>query len=122
MVDFPTDKIPVTVLGATGPIGQQFVRLLDGHPWFEVTAVTGDSQFAGRPYADATRWLEPEPIPDRIAAMPLRRPEPALGGRIAFSALPADGAGAGSWPPPPPSRNSRLRSSSISFPDSNCPT
>ena len=86
MVDFPTDKIPVTVLGATGPVGQQFVRLLDGHPWFEVTAVTGDSQFAGRPYADATRWLEPEPIPDRIAAMPLRRPEPALGGRIAFSA------------------------------------
>jgi len=94
MVDFPPDKIPVTVLGATGPIGQQFVRLLDGHPWFEIAAVAGDGQFAGRPYAEVTRWLEPEPIPERVAAMPLRRPEPALGGRIAFSALSADGAGA----------------------------
>ena len=94
MVDFPTDKIPVTVLGATGPVGQQFVRLLAGHPWFDITAVTGEKQFAGRPYAEATRWLEPEPIPDRIAAMPLRRPEPALGGRITFSALDAEVAGA----------------------------
>jgi aspartate-semialdehyde dehydrogenase len=94
MVDFPSNKIPVTVLGATGTVGQQFVRLLAGHPWFEITAVTGAGQSTGRPYAEATRWLEPEPIPDRIAAMPLRRPEPALGGRITFSALETDGAAA----------------------------
>ena len=94
MVALPADKIPVTILGATSPVGQQFVHLLDGHPWFEIAAVTGEGQFAGRPYADATRWLEPAPMPDRIAAMPLRRPEPAVGGRIVFSAIEGDGAGA----------------------------
>ena len=31
-----TAKIPVTVLGATGTVGQKFVRLLADHPWFEV--------------------------------------------------------------------------------------
>ncbi|MCB0018106.1 MAG: hypothetical protein KDE09_09985, partial [Anaerolineales bacterium] len=34
-------KIPVGVLAATGSVGQRFVQLLDGHPWFEVVAVTG---------------------------------------------------------------------------------
>jgi len=28
-------KIKVGVLGATGSVGQRFVQLLDGHPWFE---------------------------------------------------------------------------------------
>ena len=34
-----TAKIPVSVLGATGTVGQKFVRLLADHPWFEVAAV-----------------------------------------------------------------------------------
>jgi aspartate-semialdehyde dehydrogenase len=32
-------KIPVSVLGATGTVGQKFLRLLAEHPWFEVAAV-----------------------------------------------------------------------------------
>ena len=28
-------KIPVAVLAATGSVGQRFVQLLEGHPWFE---------------------------------------------------------------------------------------
>ncbi|MBO4835407.1 MAG: hypothetical protein J5483_04770, partial [Lachnospiraceae bacterium] len=29
-------KLRVGILGATGMVGQRFVTLLDGHPWFEV--------------------------------------------------------------------------------------
>ena len=34
-----TERIPVTVLGATGTVGQTFVRLLEGHPTFRVSEV-----------------------------------------------------------------------------------
>ena len=43
-----THRIPVAILGATGAVGQTFVRLLDGHPWFELTEVAAAGR-AGRP-------------------------------------------------------------------------
>ena len=42
-------KIPVAVLGATGTVGQKFVRLLAEHPWFEIAALAASDQSAGRP-------------------------------------------------------------------------
>ena len=33
------DKISVGVLGATGMVGQRYIKLLENHPWFEVTYV-----------------------------------------------------------------------------------
>jgi aspartate-semialdehyde dehydrogenase len=45
-----TEKIPVAVLGATGAVGQRFVKLLENHPWFEVTAVTGSERTSGGVY------------------------------------------------------------------------
>ena len=86
-------KIPVTVLGATGTVGQKFVRLLDEHPWFEIASVAASEQSAGRRYGDVVRWREATPIPERVAAMTVRRAEPGLPGRIAFSALEAEIAG-----------------------------
>ncbi len=32
-------RIPVAVLGATGMVGQRFVELLQGHPWFKLVAL-----------------------------------------------------------------------------------
>ena len=58
-------KIPVAVLGATGTVGQKFIRLLADHPWFEVAAVAASSASAGRRYGDVVRWREPVPIPIR---------------------------------------------------------
>ncbi|MDR2575034.1 MAG: aspartate-semialdehyde dehydrogenase, partial [Treponema sp.] len=29
-------KIPVGILGATGMVGQNYIALLNDHPWFEV--------------------------------------------------------------------------------------
>jgi aspartate-semialdehyde dehydrogenase len=46
-------RIPVAVLGGTGTVGQRFVQLLEGHPWFQVTEVLASDQSAGRSYADA---------------------------------------------------------------------
>lgn len=51
---------PVAVLGATGAVGQTFVRLLDGHPWFHVVELAASERSAGRAYVNAARWIEGE--------------------------------------------------------------
>jgi aspartate-semialdehyde dehydrogenase len=61
------NKIPVGVLGATGTVGQRFVQLLDGHPWFEVVAVTGSDRTVGRRYGDGVNWLMAGHAPARAA-------------------------------------------------------
>ncbi|HEY7683092.1 MAG TPA: aspartate-semialdehyde dehydrogenase [Gemmatimonadales bacterium] len=89
-----TAKIPVSILGATGTVGQKFVRLLAGHPWFEIAAVAASEQSAGRRYGEVVRWRETTPIPERVAAMMVQRADPCIPGRIAFSAIEAEIAGA----------------------------
>ena len=32
-------KLRVGIIGATGMVGQRFITLLDGHPYFEITAL-----------------------------------------------------------------------------------
>jgi aspartate-semialdehyde dehydrogenase len=86
-------KIPVAILGATGTVGQKFVRLLARHPWFEVTAVAASSASAGRSYAEATRWREPVPLPPEIGALTVAECAPPLAAGIVFSALDAEIAG-----------------------------
>jgi aspartate-semialdehyde dehydrogenase len=87
-------KIPVSVLGATGTVGQKFVRLLAEHPWFEIAAVAASEQSAGKRYGDIVRWRENIPLPERVAAMTVQRAEPSIAGQIAFSAIEAEIAGA----------------------------
>jgi aspartate-semialdehyde dehydrogenase len=86
-------KIPVSILGATGTVGQKFVRLLADHPWFEIASLAASEQSAGKVYGDVVRWRENVPIPDRVAAMTVHRAEPSIPGRIAFSAIEAEIAG-----------------------------
>jgi aspartate-semialdehyde dehydrogenase len=81
------------VLGATGTVGQKFVRLLADHPWFDIVAVAASSGSAGRPYRDAARWRESHPMPPRVGALTMRECAPPLPGSIAFSALDAEIAG-----------------------------
>jgi aspartate-semialdehyde dehydrogenase len=61
-------RIGVAVLGATGAVGQMFVRLLAEHPWFEVTHVAASARSVGKTYAEATHWLAGE-MPRRVGAM-----------------------------------------------------
>ena len=52
-------KIKVGVLGATGMVGQRYIKLLENHPWFEVSYVAASPRSAGKLYKDAVqnRWL-----------------------------------------------------------------
>ena len=88
-----TARVPVAVLGATGTVGQKFVRLLADHPWFELVAVAASDQSAGRSYGEVVRWREPVPLPSRIADLVVQRCAPPLDARVVFSALDADVAG-----------------------------
>jgi aspartate-semialdehyde dehydrogenase len=52
------EKIPVGILGATGMVGQQYLALLENHPWFEVRYVAASPRSAGKVYEEAVggRW------------------------------------------------------------------
>ena len=41
-------KIKVGVLGATGMVGQNFLRLLSNHPWFEVVYLAASRKLGGQ--------------------------------------------------------------------------
>jgi aspartate-semialdehyde dehydrogenase len=88
-------RIPVAVLGATGAVGQRFVALLADHPWFEVAALTASDRSAGRPYAEAVRWVQATPLPAAAARLTVAPSEPASarGCPLVFSALDAAVAG-----------------------------
>jgi len=85
-------KIKVAILAATGAVGQRFVQLLDQHPWFEVTALTGSDRTIGQTYAGGCRWILPGPMPEYAKNMKVAPTEPGLDAAICFSALPADQA------------------------------
>ncbi len=85
--------IRVGILGATGAVGQKFIELLDGHPWFSVTAVAASERSAGRPYAEAANWIGASAIPEAVAAMTVERCVPDLDCDFVFSGLDASVAG-----------------------------
>ena len=86
-------RIPVAILGATGAVGQTFVRLLADHPWFRVAEVAASERSVGKSYAEAARWIEGE-MPADVAALPVQPCDPgAITSRIVFSALDAAAAG-----------------------------
>ena len=82
----------VAVLGATGTVGQRFISLLAGHPWFKLTALTTSDRSVGKRYADAVHWHLPQPMPESVADMILEPTRPDLGADLCFSALPTDAA------------------------------
>jgi aspartate-semialdehyde dehydrogenase len=84
------NKIPVSILGATGMVGQRFVLLLDQHPWFQVVALTGSDRSIGRTYAESCRWVLADPMPEYARTMIVQPTEPDGESALAFSALPAD--------------------------------
>lgn len=61
-------KFKVGILGGTGMVGQRFVTLLEGHPWFEVTTIAASASSAGKTYAEAMegRWKLSTPMPDSV--------------------------------------------------------
>jgi aspartate-semialdehyde dehydrogenase len=56
----------VGILGATGAVGQKFIRILENHPWFQVTALGASNRSAGKPYSEASNWIESTPMPENV--------------------------------------------------------
>jgi aspartate-semialdehyde dehydrogenase len=86
-------KWPVAILGATGAVGQTFVRLLANHPWFEIAELAASERSEGKRYADAAKWIEGA-MPPAVADMVVKSTDPAgITSPIAFSALDSSVAG-----------------------------
>ncbi len=87
------NKTPVAILGATGMVGQRFIQWLDGHPWFEVVALSASERSTGKRYAEAANWVLETPIPAWAQDMVLLAPDDFPPCRWVFSALPGSEAG-----------------------------
>lgn len=85
-------KLPIAILGATGAVGQRMIQLLQGHPWFEIAALTGSERSAGRAYGASVRWVLDGAPPLDVASMLVQPSDKPLDVAIALSALPTDSA------------------------------
>ena len=85
-------KRKVAVLGATGTVGQRFIGLLAGHPWFEISALTTSDAKAGKRYGDVTPWHWGAEMPAGVSDMTLEPTRADIDAEICFSALPAEAA------------------------------
>jgi aspartate-semialdehyde dehydrogenase len=91
-------KRKVAILGATGAVGQRFIQLLQGHPWFSIEVLAASERSAGKKYKDACNWLMESNLPSEIADMPVVNCDVesvAKAGKVdlVFSSLPGDLAG-----------------------------
>ena len=73
-------------------VGQQFVKLLEHHPWFNLSWLAASERSEGRLYPDAASWRLPGRIPAGAAAQRLEPCAPGRGPRLMFSALDAAAA------------------------------
>jgi aspartate-semialdehyde dehydrogenase len=89
----PARPIPVAVLGATGSVGQRFVQLLEGHPWFKLHEVVASERSAGKSYAEAADWRLDTLLPRDAAALPVKLLGDKLESALVFSGLDSTVAG-----------------------------
>ncbi len=90
----PSIPIPVGVLGATGMVGQRFILQLEGHPWFRVAWLGASERSAGRPYAEAARWVQDDPMPEGVGGMVVQPSAVSADcPEVVFSAMDASVAG-----------------------------
>lgn len=87
-----TGKMEVGLLGATGIVGQQFVALLEHHPWFQLTWIGASDRSQGRRYGNLP-WRLPGKVPENVADLRVEELRPASAPALVFSALDAAVAG-----------------------------
>jgi len=91
-------KRKVAILGATGAVGQRYIQLLQGHPWFQIEVLAASERSAGKKYGDACNWVMESNLPKYIAEMPVVNADVASVEKagdvdLVFSSLPGDLAG-----------------------------
>lgn len=93
-----SNKRKVAILGATGAVGQRYIQLLQGHPWFEVSVLAASERSAGKKFKDACTWLMETDMPKEIGEMPvanidINSAEKTGDFDLVFTSLPGDLAG-----------------------------
>ena len=88
----PSQQIEVGILGATGTVGQQFIRLLENHPWFRLAWLAASGRSEGRAYREATAWRLTSPLPAGIGEQRVEACVPGRGPKLVFSGLDANAA------------------------------
>jgi len=65
---YMSKKFKVGILGATGMVGQNYIRLLENHPWFSVVYVAASANSAGVTYEESVknRWHMVTPVPEKV--------------------------------------------------------
>jgi aspartate-semialdehyde dehydrogenase len=86
-------KIEVGILGATGTVGQRFVQLLEGHPWFELKWLAASDRSAGKRYGEACSWQLAGPPPAEAAERTVEECVPGRGPKLVFSSMASSLAG-----------------------------
>ena len=76
-------------MGATGMVGQHFVKFLQGHPWFNLTWLGASDRSAGKKYKDAADWRLAGVAPEAIADSTVEECTPGNAPKLLFSAMDA---------------------------------
>jgi aspartate-semialdehyde dehydrogenase len=87
-----TKRIDVGVLGATGMVGQQFIKQLADHPWFRPVWLGASERSEGKTYAEAASWRLSWPMPSELRDVRVDSCTPGRGPHLMFSALDANAA------------------------------
>ena len=68
------EKLKVGILGATGIVGQTYVKLLEDHPYFDVIDVAASPRSAGKTFneAVANKWHMSTKIPTNVSSLKVR--------------------------------------------------
>src|SRR5271169_797221 len=82
-------RIEVGILGATGMVGQHFIKFLQGNPWFDLTWLGASDRSAGKKYKDAMTWHLPGGVPATVADLTVEECQPGNAPRLLFSAMDA---------------------------------
>src|SRR5580704_3366156 len=82
-------RIEVGILGATGMVGQQFVKFLQNHPWFEITWLGASDRSAGKTYREATSWRLDGVMPRNVENIKVEDCKPGNAPRLVFSSMDA---------------------------------
>jgi aspartate-semialdehyde dehydrogenase len=79
----------VGILGATGMVGQHFIKFLDGHPQFELTWLGASERSAGKRYTEAAKWHLGGNVPESTARLTVEEAKPGNAPALLFSAMDA---------------------------------
>ena len=93
-----SNKRKVAILGATGAVGQRYIQLLQGHPWFEISVLAASSGQQAKNSKTPATWLMETDMPKEIAEMPVANIDVASCEKtgdfdLVFTSLPGDLAG-----------------------------